>query len=92
MGKIQFNLVGEEEEALFYVLEQTQIGGNTYLLVTDQEEGDADCWILRLVSGDGEQDALYQMVEDDQELEAVGALFASMIDEDTTLVYTADSE
>ena len=81
MDKIIFNAGSEEETAGFYVLEQTRIGGFSYLLVTDSEDGDGEAWILKDLSADGESDALYEMVEDEEELEAVGKVFAQMLDD-----------
>ena len=37
----------EKEAAEFFVLEQTRIAGVDYILVTDSEEDDAECWILK---------------------------------------------
>ena len=81
MEKIKFALAGEEVTAEFYVLEQTTIGGISYLLVTETEEDDGEAWILKDISGDGETEALYEMVEDDGELEAVGRVFSEMLDD-----------
>ena len=46
MEKIKFQSDGMEE-AEFFVLEQTKLNGTSYILVTDSEEGDAECLILR---------------------------------------------
>ncbi|MDD2958898.1 MAG: DUF1292 domain-containing protein [Lachnospiraceae bacterium] len=81
MEKLEFTLAGEEETAEFYVLEQTSIGGKNYLLVTDQEEGDGEAWILKDLSVDGEAESLYEMVEEDDELEAVSRIFAEMLED-----------
>ena len=81
MEKISFTIVGEDKPADFYVLEQTRIGGFSYLLVTDREEGDSDAWILKDVSADGDEDALYEVVEDEQELQAVAAVFEQMLED-----------
>lgn len=81
MEKVNFMPEGEESAAQFYVLEQTMIGGVSYLLVTDTEEGDGEAWILKDLSGDGETEGLYEMVEDDEELEAVGRVFAQMLED-----------
>ena len=51
-----------------------------YILVTDSEEDEADCWILKDLSGDGEEEAVYEMVEDDSELMAVSKVFQEMLD------------
>lgn len=81
MEKVKFMPAGEERAEEFYVLEQTMIGGISYLLVTDKEEGDGEAWILKDLSKDGETEALYEMVEDDGELEAVGRIFAEMLED-----------
>ena len=65
----------------FYVLEQTRIGGTNYILVTDVEEGDGDALILKDMSQDGEEEGLFVIVDDDQELEAVAGVFESMMDD-----------
>ena len=49
----------------FYILEQTELGGETYLLVTDsgEDEEDAEALILReIVTENGE--AVYESVVD----------------------------
>ena len=83
MEKITFRPEGEEE-VLFYVLEQTRIGGHNYILVTDVEEGDGEAYIMKDMSADGDEESVYDMVEDDAELEAVAEVFAKML-EDVTL-------
>jgi len=79
MEKISFTMIGEDEPADFYVLEQTRIGGFSYLLVTDREYGDSDAWILRDLSADGDENALYEIVEDETQLRAVAAVFEQML-------------
>ena len=70
---------GSQEE--FFIIEQTTLQGHTYLLVTDQEEGDAQAWILKCISSDEGEEVSYEMVEDDNELDAVGAVFAQMLED-----------
>ena len=65
----------------FYVLEQTRISGKDYLLVTDAPDGDGDAYILEDCSQDGEQDAVYQFVEDDAQLDALSKVFTQMLDD-----------
>ena len=79
--KILFQAEGEEAVE-FYVLEQTRIGGVDYILVTDAEDGDADAWIMKDISADGEEEGVYVFVEDDDELAAVAGIFADMLDDD----------
>lgn len=80
MEKITF--IPEGEEAVeFYVLEQTRLGGNDYLLVTDKEEGDADALILKDTAKDGAADSVYEIVSDEKELNAVAAIFEDMLED-----------
>ncbi|MBE5834092.1 MAG: DUF1292 domain-containing protein [Butyrivibrio sp.] len=81
MEKIFFTPEGEEPVE-FYVLEQTVIGGQNYILVTDAEDGDGEAWILKDNSGENDTEAIYEMVEDDKELEALGEIFRKLLDED----------
>ena len=60
---------GEAEE--FFVVEQTRLNGVTYLLVADSEEDDAECLILKDTSTPEEKDSVYEMVEEEVELNAV---------------------
>ena len=86
MEKITF--AGEGDEILeFYVLEQTRLNGVDYILVTesDDEESDAECYILKDVSKDQDAESLYEAVENDADLEAVMKVFEELL-EDTEIV------
>ncbi len=86
MEKITFiqNDTGEETE--FFVLEETRLNGIDYILVADSEEEDAEALILKDLSADGDQDAVYEIVEDDRELEAVMSIFEQLLEDvDITL-------
>ncbi len=79
MEKITFT--PEEGGAVdFYVLEQTMIGGVNYLLVTDAEEN-GEALILCDVSAPEEPEAVYEIVEDDEKLNAVADVFKNMMDD-----------
>ncbi len=80
LEKITFNPDGEDPVE-FYVLEQTRIGGISYVLVTDFEEGDGEALILKDISGDGEEESIFTIVSDDEELKAVAGVFESMLDD-----------
>ncbi|MCI8522681.1 MAG: DUF1292 domain-containing protein [Lachnospiraceae bacterium] len=80
MEKIVFTPEGEEEVA-FYVLEQTRLGGVDYLLVTDSEKEDGEALIMRDTSKAEEEEAVYEIVTDDEELNAVAAVFENMLDD-----------
>lgn len=81
MEKVKFTL-DTQESAEFYVLEQTKLSGNQYLLVTDVQEGDGDALILKeVVIGEGKTESIYEVVEDDTELDAVAAVFESLLED-----------
>lgn len=80
LEKITFNPEGEDPVD-FYVLEQTRIGGVNYILVTDFEEGDGEALILKDISKDGEEDSVFTIVSDDEELAAVAGVFENMMDD-----------
>ena len=86
MEKIVFQLPDSQETVDFFVLEQTRINGADYILVTDAEDGDGEALILKDLSEDGEQEAVYEIVEDDDELEALSVIFVEML-EDVDLTF-----
>ena len=69
------------EQVEFFVLEQTLLGGINYILVTDSQEEEAEALILKDMSGQGEAEALSEIVEDDSELEAVSKIFQEMLED-----------
>lgn len=80
MEKIKFQLEdGSVEE--FYVEEQTRIGGVAYLLVSDSLDDEANAYILKDMSKDESQDACYEMVEDENELQALFKVFEQMLED-----------
>ncbi len=80
MEKIIFESEGEAPVE-FYVLEQTKLGGISYILVTEEEEGDGEALILKDVSGEEDAEALYEIVEDETELDAVAAVFENILED-----------
>ena len=80
MDKIVFTPEGGEPVP-FYVLEQTRLGGIDYILVTDSEDGDSEALILRDTSSMEENEAVYEIVTDDEELNAVAAVFQNMLED-----------
>lgn len=80
MEKIKFTL-DTQESVEFYVLEQTKLGGNQYILVTDVQEGDGEALILKEVSQQGTEENIYEIVDDDTEMSAVAAVFENLLDD-----------
>ena len=75
MEERKITLVDDEQTLEFYVAD--------YLLVTDaeDEEEEADCYILKDMSREGEADALYEFVEDEAELEGLMKIFEELLDD-----------
>ena len=68
------------ESVDFYVLEETRISGMNYLMVTDsKEDEDGECYILKDVSRPEESDAVYEFVENDDELEHLFKIFTELL-------------
>ena len=80
MEKIRF--VSEDlQETDFFVPEQTKVNGVSYILVTDSEEDDAECLILKDTSAEEETESVYEIVEDDSELSAVSGIFEELLED-----------
>lgn len=84
--KINFT-TEEGEEVVFCVVEQTMLNGINYLLVTEDvsDEEEVDAYILKDISKSDEDEAIYEMVEDEKELEVIANIFDELL-EDTEVV------
>jgi uncharacterized protein YrzB (UPF0473 family) len=71
------------EEVVFQVLEQTRLGGVDYLLVSvaGEEDEEDEALILKDISKDTDEEAVYDIVEDDRELQSVAAIFKELLDD-----------
>ena len=69
-----------EEEITVYVLEETTLNQQKYLLLTEDSEGDTEAYILKEIATD-DTDATYEMVEDDVEFEAVVKIFQELVED-----------
>lgn len=79
--KILFTPEGEDAPVEFFVLETTTVGGVNYILVTEEEEGDGEAYILKDLSKPEDEEAVYSMVEDETEFEAIGDVFSNILDD-----------
>lgn len=68
---------------IFYVLEQTTVNGVSYLLVSDvsEEEEEGEAYILKDVSQSADEEAVYQMVDEDDELDYIGRIFEELLED-----------
>ena len=81
MEKIKFMSEEMQEEVDFFVLEQTKVNGISYILVTDSEEDDAECLILKDTSEENTPESVYEIVDDDVELTAVSKVFEELLED-----------
>jgi hypothetical protein len=81
MEKIKFTFEDTKEEVEFFVLEQTRISGKNYILVTDSEEDEAECLILKDTSAAEDVESVYEIVEDEDELLGVLKVFEELLED-----------
>ncbi len=80
MEQVFFRDPDTGEETPFFVLEQTCVAGITYLLVAEDEEEDGYGYILREIQTD-EDDVIYEVVEDEEELRAISQVFTELMED-----------
>ena len=68
------------ENITLYAVEETRVAGVNYLLAAD-EEGDGSCYILRDVSQAEDPDAIYEIVEDENEMDYLFHIFKELVDD-----------
>lgn len=81
MEKVTFQSPDGGESIEFYVVEQTRINGMDYLLVSVEEDGDSDAFILKDVSTENDKDSVYEMVESEEELEYMSKIFSEILED-----------
>ena len=69
-----------QEDITVYVLEETTLNENEYLLVTEDSEGDTEAFILKEIAED-DTDVTYEIVEDDLEFNAVVKVFEELVED-----------
>lgn len=73
---------GEETE--FYIIEETRINNKDYLLVTDdddEEAEEADAYIFKDISEADSEEAVFEMVDDEDELAYVSKIFSELLED-----------
>lgn len=78
-------LTDDNTEIEFYVLEQTTLNGMSYLLVSEDREFDGEeetlVYIMKEIPGDRDDMVSYEIVEDEDELESVSAVFEQLMED-----------
>ena len=67
------------EEVRFFVIEETMLAGENYLLVSDSMKEEAEAYILQEMMTENEE-TVYEMVEDETKLEVLSKLFSEIIE------------
>lgn len=79
MEKISFET--ENGTVELFVLGQTTLSGETFLLVAESEEDDCDAMILRQVDSSDGDDAVYEEVDDEKQLDALAKVFTEILED-----------
>ena len=80
MEKVIFIDPETNEEIEFAVEEETQLNGVKYLLVSEETDGECDAYILKEMT-EADEDTIYEMVEDDVEMEAISKVFEETLED-----------
>ena len=80
MEKVAFTF-DNDEMVEFFVLEETKINGYKYILVTESEDDEAEAYILKDLAAEEDAESVDEIVEDENELEMVSALFAELLED-----------
>ena len=69
------------EEVDLYVIEETKVSGVNYILVTDsaEDEEEGQCYVLKDRSRPEDEEAVYEFVDDDDELDDLFKIFSELI-------------
>lgn len=70
------------DKAEFYIIEQTRVNNTDYLLVTDSVEDDeAEAMIVKDMSSSDAAEAMYEIVEDEEELKSLSGIFNELLED-----------
>ena len=73
-------IMDDGSEVEFTILEQTVLGGVSYILVTDApDDEDGECYVMKDVSTEEDAESVYESVDDEKELDAVFKIFEEML-------------
>lgn len=83
MEKLTFD-TEDQGKCRFLLIEETRVNGINYLLVTeseDEEDEEAEAYILKDTSKAEDTEAVYEFVESEEELDAVSRIFAELLED-----------
>ena len=83
MQEERITLLTDTGEAVdVYVLEETRNNGMNYVMVTDtKEDEDGECYVLKDLSGSADSEAVYEFVENDDELDYLYRIFSELLED-----------
>ena len=81
MSKLEFIFEDTGETVEFFIIEETKVNGSSYLLVANSEDEDTECLILKDTADAEDTDSLYEIVEDEVELQAVFKIFEGLLED-----------
>ncbi len=67
-------------EATFFVVDTTKVNDIDYILVCDADDPEEGYYILKDLSSPADEEAVYEMVEDEIERDAVAQIFEQLLD------------
>ena len=80
MEKITFT--GDAGDTIeLFILESTRLAGQDYILASDVEAGDGNCYILKELSAPEGEETTYEIVEDDRELDYLLSVFGELLED-----------
>lgn len=78
----QIKITAEDGEIIdLFVIEQTRVNGMNYLLVAESEDDEAEAYILKDTSNEDAMEAVYEFVDDEEELDSLARIFSELIDD-----------
>ena len=88
MSTVIYFTTDDGNKEKFFALEETKLNNIRYLLVTDTDENEdeGNAYILKDVSPEGSSEAVYEMVEDDVEFDALADIFGELLGDDADLI------
>ena len=79
MEKVTFTL-DQNEKQDYYVLAEAIVEGSSYILVTEEEEGDAEAMIFKNVAEDPDGESVYELVDDEEELNRAADALSELLE------------
>ena len=65
-----------------FVIEETRINNVNYLLVTDDDDSEeAEAYILKDISEEQDEEAVYEIVSDESEIDYIGKIFSELLED-----------